>query len=154
MTMRKRRSKPLWKIINREWLPEIIIAIALILAAFYFLLNYTLHISLLGDFKEFASAFNRLAQWFFNINNLIRIIAGIGLIYFFIVRIRHHTLRLASNQEICPVCNHQIVKKPRQFYQRLLSIFVPLRSYHCSNCSWEGVRVYRKKRKSRKSKRK
>ena len=41
----------------------------------------------------------------------------------------------------CPVCSDMLVQKSRGRIDRLLSVFVPVRRFSCSNslCGWEGI---------------
>jgi len=147
MTMRKRRSKPFWQKINREWLPEIIVLIIFLIATVYFLLFYFFPSALLQDFQAAISSANDLLKWYLDIKKIIAILIAIAFIYFLLQRLRYHVLRTVKFEKSCPTCQHKIHKKRRKFYQYLVSFLIPIRPYYCRNCSWTGWRAYDKKHK-------
>lgn len=50
-----------------------------------------------------------------------------------------------SAKAVCPRCNSPLYRVPRRLFDRLLSLFVPVRRYRCSarekdfTCKWEGL---------------
>jgi hypothetical protein len=46
----------------------------------------------------------------------------------------------ASDPVACPQCRGALVRIPRRFSERLVSLFTPLRRYRCPShtCGWEG----------------
>jgi hypothetical protein len=47
----------------------------------------------------------------------------------------------ARPRNICPQCQGRLDRVPRGVFDRVLSLFVPLRRYRCrsARCGWEGL---------------
>jgi transposase-like protein len=39
----------------------------------------------------------------------------------------------------CPECGQQAYRVQWRLYERLVSLIVPVRRYHCSSCGWRGL---------------
>jgi len=141
--MSQEKKKTWWKRINQEWLPEILALIILIIGAIYFILPVGLKSNLFTPFQALFLGIVNLREWLFTPSIILGIIIIIAVAYFLIKRLRYHLIRLAHQNQVCPVCQSRIHKRHRKKYQRFLSYIVPIRRYYCSNCSWDGLRVYK-----------
>lgn len=75
---------------------------------------------------------------------LLLVVAGLV-----IWRVRHRLLTVPRFSELqCPQCGGELTRIHRHSSDRALGWFVPLRRYQCKNseCTWQGLRVYRSKR--------
>jgi len=140
--MSQEKKKTWWKRINQEWLPEILALIILIIGAIYFILPVGLKSNLFTPFQSLFFGIVNLIEWLFTPSTILGIIILITGAYFLIKRLRYHLIRLANQNPVCPVCQSRIHKRHRKKYQYFLSYIVPIRRYCCSNCGWDGLRVY------------
>jgi len=152
--MSQDKKKSWWKKITKDWLPEIIALIILIVGAIYLILPVGLKSNLFTPFQALFLGVVNLVEWLFTPSTILGIIIIIIVAYFLIKRLSHHLIRLANQNQVCPVCQSRIHKRHRKKYQHFLSYIVPIRRYFCSNCGWDGLRVYHpKNRNLRKKKR-
>jgi len=143
--MSQKKKRPWWQriTINREWLPEIMTLIIFIIGVIYFILPTGLKSTLFVPLKAFFLGIIQLIQWLFTPSTILGIILIIAGAYFVTKRLRYHLIRLANHHQVCPVCQSRIHKRHRKKYQRFLSYMIPIRRYYCSNCGWDGLRVYK-----------
>jgi uncharacterized membrane protein len=150
---RARRPSAVPPFLKAYWV-EILIVIGLLLGIFLMFERIQIRVTLLrwlnATLKTGMSAIGQLD------NVLWAFITGIGLseliaiplltiVFLAIVwRARwraQHTPALTDLH--CPRCGGNIHRVHRRTLDRLASIFVPVRRYHCTNreCGWSGVRV-------------
>jgi len=139
--MRKR----CWKKINKEWLPEIIIFGSLTVVLISFLLVYFWRTIVFSNLQNLWLFFvNNVTPWLLDPIKLITIILLITVLCFLLIRLRYHILRLANDNQVCPICGHELHRRHRQIYQRLFSSYIPIRPYKCHRCGWKGLRIDKK----------
>jgi hypothetical protein len=73
-----------------------------------------------------------------------------GAVVFFAWRVRYriiHSSRWLA--KACPRCGAELTRVPRNFFDRIAAIFLPVRRYACNNptCGWQGLRITRGKRR-------
>jgi hypothetical protein len=150
----KRRRNP-FLLFLKAYGVEILIVVALALAVFLLFEQMDIRATLLGWFSAAAvsgaNAATRLLDTLvgfrsrIGLSELIAIPMLIGVLILLIWRIRWRlrgTAALANTH--CPRCGEGLQRVHRRFPDRVISIFVPVRRYRCSNrnCGWMGVRVY------------
>lgn len=141
--MSQEKKKSWWKRTTKEWLPEIIALIILIVFTIFFILPSGLKFNLLAQFQQLITGISNIIKWLFIPSTVIGIIVLIALGYFFIKRLGYHLVRRADYHQTCPVCQSKLYKRHRKKYQHFLSYLVPIRRYHCNDCGWDGVRIYK-----------
>ncbi len=145
--MAKKKRQPWWKkLLNNQWLPEVLVVGGLLLVAFLLLVPSIVTSTLLETLQAVLSWVQSIGKQLLRPTNFIAFLIIIGLVIFFIRRLRYHLLRLAPKDRSCPVCNHRIRRRHRKSLDRLMSYFVPVRRYSCSNCNWKGLLIYNKQR--------
>jgi len=134
---------------------EILITVALVLAVFLLFEQMDIRKTLMGWFSEVTVAGTNATTRLFDalvgfrsrlgLSELIAIPMLIGVLILLTWRIRW---RLGNTPALvdthCPRCGGGLQRVHRRFFDRVISIFVPVRRYRCPNrgCGWMGVRVF------------
>lgn len=138
----------------REYWIEILIVIGLALGIFLMFERIQIRVTLLrwlsAAIQTGATAVSRLDDavlHFFSTIGLSELIAIplLAFVFFAIVwRVRWRAQHNPALTDLhCPRCGGAIHRVHRHMLDHLVSIFVPVRRYHCTNrdCGWSGVRV-------------
>jgi len=144
--MAKKSRKSWWEKVNKEWIPEIAVVGLLLLAIVLLLIPSIFTSTLWETLQSVLIWVQSIGKQLLRPTNFIAFLVIIGLVLFFIRRIRYHLLRLAPRERTCPACDHKIRRRHRKSLDRLISYFVPVRRYSCSNCQWKGLLIYNKQR--------
>lgn len=149
----KRRRFTLPPFVRSYWV-EILIALGLALGIFLIFERMQIRASLLawlrGVVGAGTSTVNRLVAgliYFFThigLSELIAIPLLIVVVWALIWRVRWRAQHNPALTDLrCPRCGGHIQRVHRHATDRLISIIVPVRRYHCTNreCGWSGLRV-------------
>jgi len=150
---RERRRFTLPPFVQSYWV-EMLIVLGLALGIFLIFERMQIRASLLRFLRTVVGAgtstLNRLADsliYFFTHIGLSELIAIPLLIVVFWALIWRVRWRAQNNPALtdlhCPRCGGNIHRVHRHTADRLISIIVPVRRYHCTNreCGWSGLRV-------------
>jgi hypothetical protein len=134
---------------------DIFIVLGLALAVFLLFEQMNIRATLLGWLNDIVSAgvgvTSRLLDLLFGVESrlgLSELIAIPMLICMMILVIWRIRWRLRNNPELvathCPHCGGELQRVHRHSIDRVISVFVPVRRYRCTNreCNWSGRRVY------------
>lgn len=149
----ERRRGVLPSFLRECWI-EILIVIGLVLGIFLMFERIQIRVTLLrwlnATIQAGMTAASRLddaALHFFSTIGLSELLAIPLLALTFLAIVWRVRWRVQHNPALtdlhCPRCGGAIHRVHRHTLDHLVSIFVPVRRYHCTNrdCGWSGVRV-------------
>ncbi|MGC8782524.1 MAG: hypothetical protein ACP5UQ_16820 [Anaerolineae bacterium] len=149
----RRRRLTLPPFIRSYWV-EILIVIGLALGIFLLFERIQIRATLLRWLRAAlgagTSTLNRLIDaliYFFThigLSELIAIPLLIVVVWALVWRVRWRAQHNPALTDLhCPRCGGNIHRVHRHMADRLISIIVPVRRYHCTNreCGWSGIRV-------------
>jgi hypothetical protein len=149
----ERQRSPFLLFLKTYWV-EILIVVGLILGVFLLFEQINIRGTLLGWAVAAGNFGLNLVTRFINglmglrsrlgLSELIAIPMLIGVVILLIWRIRWRLRNTPALVDAhCPQCGGGLQRVHRQFADRAVSIFVPVRRYRCTNrdCGWSGMRV-------------
>lgn len=83
-------------------------------------------------------------------SDVIGYVLILGALIAIVLRLRWRLLRNTALTTIrCPACNGEVHRVHRHRLDHLVSAFVPVRRYRCTNreCLWDGIRIISSRRR-------
>lgn len=149
----KRGQRPLGRLWS-EWRVEIIIVLVIAFAIFLLVERMQIRQTLFGWLRQWVEALKGVGgNLLQGVSDFVRrttlsdftayvLLLGVGVVVAWRLRWRLTTTPRFSVRE-CPRCGGKLHRVHRRFFDRLVSVYVPVARYRCQdhNCRWNGLRV-------------
>jgi len=147
----RRRPHPVLAF-GREYLLELVAALLAVLGVFLLFEQMDIRATLFRWLVSAADAIGIAVQVGVGriramaLSDIAGVILIIAALVFAVWRVRWRLMHSSSLLgRDCPVCGGYLRRTHRQFLDRVISVFVPMARYRCSNqdCRWSGLRIRR-----------